>query len=138
MIDLITDRTEADVLSGGIAGGYSYNDLNRVEEAVQFLDLLAQDLDIHLDLLTKTDWGPPEEFSAETWPVDSQMARYLGNVKALCTSMNLDVPLPATMRFLTVEGANNIERALEKVCEHIQNIIQTYQYSGELFAGEEI
>lgn len=136
-MDLITDRTDEDVTLGTKKGRYSYEDLNRVEGAVQELCSLARALGIP-SLETKTDWGLPGNFTRDTWPTESQMTRYLGNVQILCDSVMLDVTLPSSMRKLTADGANNIEIALESVYHRIVGILDTFKYSGEAFAGEEL
>ena len=46
--------------------------------------------------------------------------------------------LPETMENLTVDGANNIEKALLLAYPRIENALQIFRYSGEVFAGEEI
>lgn len=135
-MNLITDRTEEDVLRGTEKGHYGYKDLNRVEKAVQELCVLASGLDIP-QLTIKTDWGSPGDFTQDTWPTESQMARYIGNVHFLCDRFAVQAPLPANMQNLTVENANNIERALELVYNRIMGVLYSYKYSGELYAGEE-
>lgn len=136
-MNLVTDRTEEDVFLGTEKGRYGYKDLNRVEGAVQELLALAKGLDNSPELVVKTDWGIPGDFSKETWPTESQMARYLKNVHSLCDSLMLQMTLPFNMRNLTAEGANDIEKALEKAYERVVGILNTFKYSGELFAGEE-
>lgn len=136
-MDLITNRTEADVLLGNERGCYGYADLNRVEQAVAELCVLAARLDIYPNLTTKTDWGLPGAFSPGTWPTAEQMGRYLGNVHALCDAFSLEVNLPGTMTCLTCAGANAIEKALLSAYVRVQGILNTYQYSGECYAGEE-
>lgn len=136
-MQLITDRTEADVLLGNAKGQYSYEDLNRVEQAVAELCSLAKQLDIHPDLTTKIDWGSPGAFSADSWPTESQLKRYLQNVNTLCDCFALQVDLPATMENLNFQGANSIEESLEKAYQHIQSVLQAYKYSGDFYAGEE-
>lgn len=136
-MDLITNRTKMDVLLGNARGCYGYEDLNRVETAVAQLQELAKQMDIHLDLTIKTDWGFPEIFSPNTWPARQQMERYLGNVHALCDALFLPVSTPETMAHLTCEGANEIENALLSAYRRVQGVLQTYKFSGEAYAGEE-
>ena len=136
-MQLITDRTEADVLLGNQKGRYGCSDLNRVEGIVG--ELLAQlpELDLHLSLDTRTDWALTDVFSPETWPVKSQMERYLGNIRAFCGVLGLQPELPQSMDFLTYEGANQIEQALLLAGKRIEAVQNTYRFSGELIAGEE-
>lgn len=136
-MEFIVDRTEADALLGNPKGRYTYQDLNRVESAVAELCLLAEKLDVHITLQTKTDWATPGVFSVNTWPTQSQMRRYLQNVHALCDALDIKQPLPTSMEKLNWESANAIEKALAMTLERVQGIINTYQYSGELIAGEE-
>lgn len=132
-MDFITDRTESDALLGNEKGVYSYTDLNRVETAVkQISDKMT------LGLTTKTDWDLPAIFSTKEWPVESQMKRYLGNVAAIRSYFVISIPIPSTMERLTWQGANNIERILEKALASADGVKQTYRYSGEFYAGEEI
>lgn len=135
---LVTDRTLQDVLSGNEKGVYTHADLNRVEQAVEELQELARLLDVHLQLQIKKDWGRPGAFTADAWPVESQMERYLGNVAQVLKGLDLSATLPGSMGGLNHQRANQIEQALLKAWERITNVVQTFQYSGELFAGEEI
>ena len=136
-MDFVFDRTESDVLLGNQKGRYTHQDLNRVESAVSELCLLAKKLDVHITLQTKTDWAPPGTFSVNTWSTHSQMQRYLHNVHALCDALDIQQSLPSSMENLNWEGANAIEKSLAMTLERVQGIINTYQYSGELIAGEE-
>lgn len=134
---LITDREKADVLLKTPKGQYGPEDLNRVEGAVAELSALAKVLDIRFAPEIKTDWGLPGAFSANTWPTQQQMARYLGNVAGLCAAVEVSAGLPGTMENLSFQDANRIEAALEAVYMRIQRILQTFRYSGTFFAGEE-
>lgn len=134
---LITDRTAADVRLGTEKGRYNATDLNRVEGAVEALLQLAKGLDIPGQWDVKTDWNLPGVFSSYSWVTESQMTRYLGNVERLCGAVELSAELPQTMTHLTYQGANQIEQALCLAEKRILNILDTFRYSGELFAGEE-
>ena len=136
-MNLITDRTQADVLLGNEKGHYGYDDLNRVEKAVEQLCSIAQKLDSHLALNVKTDWTAQGAFSPQSWPAQSQMHRYLENVRTLCNALAITADLPQTMEKLDWHGANQIEQALQTAHLRIQGVLQTYHYSGECYAGEE-
>ena len=133
----VTDRTEADVLLGTAKGKYRAEDLNRVESAVQELCILAHKLDIHVDLITKTDWSGPGAFAAGNWPTQTQLIRYLENVVTLCEHFPNEVKLPTSMEKLDFRGANAIEQALEYVYNRVTAVLSIYRFSGELYAGEE-
>lgn len=136
-MNLVTDRTRADVLLGTEKGQYGIADLNRVEGAVAELSALAKALDIHYEPEVKTDWDLPGVFSSDRWPTQEQMTRYLSNVAGLCNAVEIAADLPVTMEHLNWEGANRIEQALNLVYTRIETILQAFQYSGEFFAGEE-
>lgn len=134
---LITDRTEEDVLLGTAKGHYTYADLNRVERAVAELCALCPQLDLYPELTTKTDWGAPGKFSGDSWPTDVQMQRYLENVTALCDLFSIDSQkVPGSADELDWCGANSIEEALHLVYLRATAILNTFKYSGELYAGE--
>lgn len=136
-MNLITDRTLEDVLAGTEKGRYGAEDLNRVERAVAELYELAKALDITPTGEIKTDWDANALFSAESWPTQGQMARYLANIAHLCEAVELGAVLPATMENLTWESANRMEEALLSAYPRLQNALQIFRYSGEMFAGEE-
>lgn len=127
-MDLITDRR---------GGCYTFEDLNRVEGAVRLLAAYAKVVDGDMGLVCKTDWGLPGVFSRESWPVKSQMGRYLSNVRSLRDRYAPQCPLPDSMEGLTWQGANEIESALLQIHRVLTGRLQIFQFSGELFAGEE-
>lgn len=105
-------------------GAYNFSDLNRVEMAVSEISEI-----LGLNLVTKTNWG--------RWdvPNDSDMERYLGNVKRIrdASPIGGEMPiLPIRMADLNFEVANNIETILEAAYEAVKTIPR----SGELYCGE--
>lgn len=137
-MEFITDRTQADVLAGTSKGRYEYTDLNRVESAVKELQQQSEAAgNFPLGLITKIDWSLPEEFSPDTWPTESSMTRYLDNVRAICTELNVPTStLPSSMSKLTYEGANEIERLLKLAATMLSNAKAVFSYSGEFYSGE--
>lgn len=129
-MDFVTDRTSAAV--------YGYEDLNRVETAVEVIGRECTAMGIGYSPTTKTDWAPPGDFTPQSWPVHSQMVRYLDNVTRINGLFFCVVPLPASMERLTWVSANNIEKVLKIALERIEGIKESYRYSGEIFAGEEL
>ena len=138
MIQMVTDRTEADVILGNAKGVYNYTDLNRVESAVAELFELANELGLNFTSAVKTDWGIPGYFYQANWPTVSQMERYLSNVRDLADAFSVSrLSLPKTMSDLSYRGANAIEKCLENVYTAIQGTTENYRYSGDIYAGEE-
>lgn len=116
-MEFVTDRTQADVDLGNEKGCYGFADLNRVEQTVSELAAILLDKGIQVTLQSvKTDWALPGVYSADTWPIQSQMKRYLDNVRAVVTAAGVDgSAIPKYMDDLTWEGANAIEEALRSV-----------------------
>lgn len=146
MLELITDRTQANVdrlnvlrakgwenmtpaeqaewYGEAAKGAYNYSDLNRVESAVsQIAELFG------LELTTKTDWN--------VWdiPTESDVTRYLENVMAIrnVVPYKVGIPtVPSSLRNLNYTTANNIEKILEIAYKQAE----TLPRSGELYCGE--
>ena len=135
-MQLITNRTESDVINQTSKGRYSYDDLNRVESAVAQVTGLARLMGISMSLATKTDWGSPGVFP-DGFPTASQMDRYLSNVRTIRDRFGISVALPASMRRLTHTGANSIERVIEMAFQVADQTIPNFVFCGEIFAGEE-
>ncbi len=134
---LITDRTQEDVLLQNSKGTYGAADLNRVESAVKELSELATQLGVQLSLVTKTDWILSGYPSANT-PTESQMQRYLDNIRALCDAVEVQYSLPASMGGLGYREANDIESSLLLAERRIRRIISCFRFSGELYSGDDV
>lgn len=131
---LITDRTEQDVAKGTEKGYYNYTDLNRVESACKTVASVLNNAGHPTTLQQQKIWS-----ETDFW-VDSEMVRYLSNVK-YCKNQ-LGIPddffgLPETMDGLTWQGANAIEKSLEKTVEFVEKIKEQQIYAGTFNAGEE-
>lgn len=137
-MDLITDRTETDAVMGTEKGVYSYTDLNRVETAAEEIARQITNLGFALQLQTKTDWNLPGNFTAESWPTESQMRRYLQNIADIKRVFVIPTQIPDSMEKLDWRGANAIEKVLQTAFGRITGIKQSYRYSGEIYAGEEM
>ena len=137
MILLVTDRTEADVMLRNSKGFYTVDDLNRVELAVKEICKSAQSIGIQMPLTTKTDWKEHNDFSLAEYPTHSQMERYINNIKIIKNTFSIPESIPQTMKLLTFEGANEIERVLEKAFLRIEAKKNTIFFCGEIFSGEE-
>lgn len=129
-MDFITDRTSESV--------YGYDDLNRVETAVEAIGRECETMGIGFHPVTKTDWALPGDFTSESWPVHSQMVRYLNNVTQINNLFSCAISLPASMERLSWVSANNIEKVLKIALGRFDGIKESYRYSGEVFAGEEL
>ena len=116
---------------GGMKAAYNYTDLNRVGQAVTFLrdEMLA--LDIHVSVYPKTDW------TVNDTPSPTQMTTYLQNVETLRAALPLDTEAtPTTMRWLSIQKMNTIERILSDVSQMVLNIQNAWFGCGEVCCGE--
>lgn len=148
--DLITSRTQADVTKlkeyialgwenmssaqraeflAPMKGAYNYSDLNRVGNAVLFLEDFLNDVQSVLDAHRASNGVAPDSFWNATWgqlslsvktdwnmsdiPTLAQMTVYLQNVNAVTGCISITRNIPSSMDRLTVYGANEIEKALE-------------------------
>ncbi len=135
-MEFVTDRSEKDLLEGTSKGCYQAQDLNRVETNTRELaEKIRKMGGTCPDIVSKLDWKLEELFSPETWPVQEQMERYLQNVRTVSAAYGLDPVLPESMDRLTLEGANNIEKALKSLELYIENTEQAFLPCGEAQAG---
>lgn len=135
-MELITDRTQEDVLLRNSKGCYGADDLNRVEKAVEMLSRELAALGEYCQPLpVKTDWRLVPLFHAEEWPVREQMERYLDNVHKLLTAYGLEPQLPQSMERLNWWGANQIEQQLKLLMEYIENQKAARQFCGAAECG---
>lgn len=77
----------------------------------------------------------PYRWRREDIPTLAQLTQYLANVQAVRQTLSVAGDLPQTMRFLTWQGANEIERVLSVVEERIQAMIQTFVACGPATCG---
>lgn len=145
-LNLITDRTSADVnyaksfqgkrwddLSTeqkteyllGLKGAYSYIDFNRVENAVQYISELLKTYNYPNTVNVKTDW------TAEDIQNFAQIQRYIDNIAELKNKYysNVEGELPTTSTWLTIEGANYIERLLTNIEELLHKMEFVFRHS---------
>ena len=121
---LITDRPNNNTY-------YNHTDRNRVEAAVVELARLLSAAGYY----TKPD-SPKTDWAMTDFPTESQMARYLDNVKLCVQQLGapLGFELPVNM-IIDYIGANNIERALLTIKENIEKIQRSYRYCGIFSCG---
>lgn len=121
---LITNRT---------GGYYNASDLNRVAEAVEYVNNRLTAAGFNLTITAKQDWA------ASDIPTVAQMTAYLADIAAIRAAIAVyaSTPtVPSDMNDLTVEEANDIERILADVDGLITNMIAAYRHSGTFFAGQ--
>lgn len=113
--DLITDRTEADLVQGNPKGKYDYIDYNRVGAATNYVSAEIGGLNI----TAKTDWVRGDI------PRESQMTKYRTDVKKIVDRLALENELPTSNHDIaTIEGANQLERALKDADTIVQDLMR--------------
>lgn len=132
-LDLITDRTRADVENETDKGFYNASDLNRVGAAVEYIAGRFAALGYDCPVTVKKDWLTSDA------PTASQLETYRQNIVTLrgrIAVMQSTPEAPASMAGLNYVNANNIEQILLDLDVLITNITKSWCFSGELYAGE--
>ncbi len=132
MLNLIYDRTAADVENGTAKGYYRHTDMNRVQAAAAYLR----------GLFAAAGYDRIPSYTLPVWaendiPKKEQADAYLRAVQALRL---FDLPgwpaLPSAPDRLDYNGANAIERFLAMTEELYERISGSWFYCDEVFAGE--
>lgn len=145
---LITDRTQADYdravslaekgLSGmtadelaeyrtGMKGAYNAADLNRVGQALKYLQEELNGYGYAVTVNAKTNW------TASNIPTEAEMTTYLNNVAAIRRVLEVlatTPEVPGTMQKLTWQRANDIEKILADVQAVINQVVAGFRRSG--------
>ena len=122
---LVTNRT---------GGYYNVSDLNRVEQAFEYLqNKMNSEYGFNLALTIKTDWTQSDNITA------SNIEAYRQNVAKIRNAITVTANTPQTpvsMNKLTAKQANDIEKILQAVEVLLNNISAAWLYSGEIYSGE--
>jgi hypothetical protein len=154
-MDLITDRTQADVdrwkalrdkglagmssaeqaeWLGEMKGRYAHTDMNRVENAVAEVARQLRNLGYDVpSLFLKTDW------TVRSVPTREDFDRYFGNVETLRGVLPLPATTPKTPTTetrLNYAAANDLEKILVDVDTMVQKLVSARYYAGDIFAGD--
>jgi len=153
------------VAGGNVLGAYNYTDLNRVEEAVDYiadelvqapltLQAYATSLGVAWDSYFDVPYDPTDysnltiktNWAVTDIPSVTQMNRYYNNLALIRAALPVQIVLPSSMNYLTYSGANDIERMLLMMHDAIADEIElkeTYiksaaecYKSGEFYSGE--
>ena len=156
MIDLITDRSPADVtavrelaeaIKTGTAteeqvqsylneiqkGAYTYRDLNRVEAAVSYIASRLKAFGYTLFLQTVETWTAGDK------PNKEDFDRYLGNIAQLRSVISVwrDTPeAPNSIAGFDVNKANALEQILKDVDQILNHMQAAWFFPGDLYSGE--
>ena len=132
-LELITDRTRADVENETDKGFYNASDLNRVGAAVEYIAGRFTALGYACPVTVKKDWLTSDA------PTASQLETYRQNIVTLrgqISVMQSTPEAPVSMAGLNYVKANNIEQILLDLDALITNITKSWCFSGDLYTGE--
>ncbi len=156
LLSLITDRTPRDVeevkalteaIKAGTAtepqvrqyleeinkGAYTYRDLNRVEDAVQYVATRLREFGYLKNTPTVRYWG------VEDKPNANDFARYFTNVAMLRDAIAVWETTPEAPRSVVgfdTSKANALERILVDVDQILDLIFGAWFFSGDTYSGE--
>ena len=133
VLNLITDRTQADVIHGTDKGYYNASDLNRVGSAVEYVAGRFASYGYSVGVSPRKDWAMGDI------PREADMAKYLAEVeqlRSLVCVLPTTPETPGDMEGLTYAEANNIEQILKDADSLLTNMAAAWYYSGEIYAGE--
>lgn len=120
----------------GLKGAYNASDLNRVGAALQYLAQWFETHGYSVDVSVKTDWVGGE---LPDVPTMVQLQSYLAQVEKIrsVVPVFLNTPqVPDDLPAFTWQDANAVEKILADVEQLVQNMEQTWIYSGEVECGE--
>lgn len=109
--------------SGTNIGAYNYTDLNRVCEAQEYLYNRLNEFGYSVDYTPiKANWNQKDI------PTTAQMEQYLKNTQVIRNELPIPIKLdiPKSMDKLTVDSANNIEKALIEVDSTLTSISKIF------------
>ena len=131
-LELITDRTRADVENQTDKGFYNASDLNRVGAAVEYIAGRFTSLGYACPVTVKKNWLTSDA------PTASQMDAYRQNIVTLrgqIAVMQSTPEIPASMAGLNYVKANNIEQILADMDFILQNMPAAFRHCGVTVCG---
>lgn len=154
VLNLITDRTQADVRrweylaakrysdmteeehaewDAGMKGSYNATDLNRVGAAVQYIANRFSGFGYGVTVNPKQDWTMADI------PTPDDMMEYLSDISTLrevFSVMPTTPHVPDDMDRLNYMEANNIEQILKDIDLLLGHMVLAWFYSGDIYSGE--
>lgn len=152
MLNLITNRTNSDVeaskellkratdlsnlteeeideMYDGLRGCYGISDLNRVEEAVEYLAQLLDNSGFKVRVDVKTDWEYDDIFD------ERDLNRYLQNITNLRAAINDANIKQVPDTYTPYYKANDIEKILIAIEQKVKQYYDVFIYSGVIESG---
>ncbi len=138
MDDLIYDRTQADVTyalnnpssESFLKGAYNYVDFNRVESWCEYIANALNSYNYKVDVMVKTNW------SMSDFPTDQDFERIRQNILNLKNAYVTFTAVPANLKNITYQKANDIERILDELFSILKHMENFFVYSGVANSGQ--
>ena len=125
---------EIETVPAATKGMYTYNDLNRVEKAIETISLRFGEAGYELpELNIKTDWTYHDTVTR------ADMERYLHNVSVLREFFIVFHDTPKTPDInakFNYELANDIEKILKDIYSIADGLVRSMYYVGDIVSGE--
>lgn len=119
---------------GVVKGSYNFKDLNRVGQAIAFLQNILHEYGYTISTTPKTDWSMTDIPNAD------ELNLILTNLSICRAKLQLSSSVPAvptTMERLDYTTANNIEKILKAVYDALMRIVEgMIVYCDDVFCGE--
>lgn len=132
---LITDRKASDITNKTHKGNYSSDDLNRVEEWMEYLKELLKEYGYYVEFETKTDWQI--SFGHNMTTNINRIKTNLQKLKDAYFVMQSTPDVPSTDRLsINYVEANNIEKIMVDIEFLINNMAASFIYCGTVYCGE--
>lgn len=110
-------------------GAYNYEDMNRVTEAMRYIDNIFKGYGYESGYVDMPTWTIDQE------PSEKDIDTYLLNVGKLRYTFNVlegTPELPDTLKWITFEKANAIERTLYNIEIVLEQIPKSFLYCGQV------
>lgn len=116
----------------GLKGAYSHADFNRVENAVKYLSEILNAYGYPNQVIIKNNWTPNDIQKV------SEIQRYIDNIAELKDKYysNVEGTMPTTSTWLSIEGANYLEKILVNIESIIISMEQVFVRSGVANCGQ--
>ena len=132
----MTDSERAEWLAGNMKGAYNISDLNRVGEALFYLQnrlKKAGYITYQTQFHASTGWTEANIISEENLKT---YLKGVSNIRNALTLYESTPPAPENTGALNIEEANNIEKILLDVETLINNMLDARFYCGDVYSGE--
>lgn len=122
---------DRNVWSNGMKCCYNATDINRICEAILYLQALFEAIDITITGTVTTNWTNTQRLTPD------DVATILGMIEEIRSGVGMNSEYtPSDLNPLTLDKMNRIERILYKGEGSYQSVLDNTIYSDEMYCGE--